>query len=124
MADPAEVADPFVQLSLDTWRGLNDAVRELDWIADGGDSSATFDDRDEAALARIKYERESVRVMQRLTAFLAKQLTVKTPTSADLVKAKEIATELGKFIDRNVQAKTVIKAATNLLKIYGNTKSP
>ena len=94
MADNSTQPDPFVDLSLQTSAGLSNAIRELGWIADGGDPSASLDDRDLARLQKIEYERERIRVAQRLTAYLAKQLSVNPPSAQDLQQAKDIAAHL------------------------------
>jgi len=112
--------DPFVEISLSTWNGLNDAVRECDWIADGGDPTATSAERNTANVKQAEYDREQTRVMQRLTAYLAKQLSVHPPSSADLAQSKQMATQLAQMRDVNVKVSAVISAATALLNAYGN----
>jgi hypothetical protein len=105
-------------MSLTAWEGLNAAVRELAWIADGGDPAASFADRDMAVLRRTEYDRERTRIMQRLMAYLGKQLSVSPPSDADLERAKHIATRLAQMRDLNVTVTAVIGAATELLNLY------
>ena len=113
--------DPFVQLSLTTWEGLNAAVREASWIADGGDPTVSFADRDMAALKRAEYDRERIRIMQRLMAYLAKQLSVSPPSATDLDRAKVIATRLAEMREVNVTFVAIMTAATELLALYGKS---
>jgi hypothetical protein len=117
-APESSAPDPFVELSLETWRGLSAAVRELGWIADGGEPSASMGDRDLAALKRIQFDRERVRIMERLTAYYDKKTSVKPPSTTDLEQAKKIATRLAEFAAVSVKAKAVVDAGTALLNIY------
>ena len=118
---PHNAADPFVELSTATWMGLNDAVRESGWIADGGDPSAPQSDRDMANLKQTEYDREQVRVMQRLLAYLAKRLTIQPPSDQDVAKAKDVAATLANMRDVNVKVAAILNAANGLLEIYNRT---
>ena len=118
---PQNPADPFVELSTATWMGLNDAVRESGWIADGGDPSAPQSDRDMANLKQGEYDREQVRVMQRLLAYLAKRLSIHPPSDQDVAKAKELAGTLANMRDVNVRVTAILNAASELLEIYSRT---
>lgn len=110
--------DPFVELSKETSKGLDHAIRELGWIADGGDPSSTEEDEDLANVKRVEYDRDRGRVHRRLLAYLSKELSLQTPSDDDIETAKSLAARLAKMRDMNVRATTVVKAATDLLNIY------
>ncbi|WP_413936388.1 hypothetical protein [Nitrospira sp. BLG_1] len=120
MADDstAPKPDPFVELSVEAASGLSNAIRELNWIADGGDPSAKPEDEDLANVKRVEYDRERNRINGRLLAFLRKELSVQPPSDDDIEAAKSITARLAKMRDVNVRATTVVKAATDLLDIY------
>lgn len=123
MAATNPTSDPFVDLSLATWEGLNSSVRELTWIRDGGDPTATFAERDEANLKAVEYDRDRIRVMQQLVAYLAKKLSVTPPTPADLARSRALSAQLAQMVDVNVKVTVVVKATTELLDIYGKSAS-
>lgn len=112
------LTDSFVDLSKDTWSGLNTAYRELGWIADGGDPSATSAERDMANLKRTEYGRERVRVMERMMDYLDKKLSIHPPSASDVENARNIAAHLAQMADVNVKASAIVQAATKLLDIY------
>jgi hypothetical protein len=120
-ATPPPPPDPFVVLSLEAWEGLNEAVRECDWIADGGDPTATEADRNEANLKQAEYDRAQIRVMQRLTSYLAKKLSVVPPSATDVAQAKALVASLAAMRDQNVKVSAVVAATTQLLAIYAKT---
>lgn len=112
--------DSFVSVSLSAWLGLTDAVRELGWIADGGDPSASFADRDLANLKRLEYKDKIDIIESRLTAYMAKKLTVDPPSSAQADQASRIASDLAQWRTVNVTTNAIIAAATDLLNLYNN----
>lgn len=114
-------ADSFVILSTNAYDGLTESIRELGWIADGGDKSASSDEMNEASEKKIQYERDRDRVAKRLIAYLAKKLSINPPTDDEVNQSAKIAAQLAQFHAVNVKAKAVIEATTKLLEIYAKT---
>ena len=118
----APAADAFIEVSVATIEGLGHAIRECNWIAQGGDPTSTQSDRDLANLRRAEYENDRVRANQRVLAYLGGKLSIFPPTSGDVTEARQLAGRLAQMVGVNVQVGAVIQTATNLLNLYRKTE--
>jgi hypothetical protein len=117
--------DTFEAVCLSVWEGLNNAVRELGWIADGiGDASTTFSDRSLANVKRLELQEQINDVQRKYTAYKAKKLSIKPPSMKQMTEAARISAELASWSKVNVTVTAVLTAATDLLNIYNDSIKP
>jgi hypothetical protein len=120
MAEEVEETDPFIDMCGYTRSGLQSAVLECGWIAEGG-GTASIADRAMAAVRKTEYQRAKTRVGDHLLAYLADDLNVTPPTKTDLDRAERLATRLAEMESTNVKVTTIVGAATDLLNLFAKS---
>ena len=110
----------YLLLSIDTERGLRDAIALLE-------TEKTFSGNPTLTNQMVLTIAEINSTLQRVSAqrqvFVAEQIAINPPDDEQVQKAKALASKLDKFIANGRIAKAVIAAATELVEVWTETRT-